>query len=191
MSINFHAYQCRDYLLSDYEEIEKQWTTLFTNYDPKRVIRILNLERDEQYLYIKYFQTLFRLRLEDGTLEKQYGESHALEESGTNQDNTKKGDINASSANTSSYIKILPNNKLYLNSENTAPSSDKGWTTRVYFNEAMVIYHLLYYVKDHAYLSGTWIPNTALDTRASRNNQKEDLLFTSFSKYTFKPSLAR
>ena len=34
MSINFHAYQCRDYLLSDYEEIEKlQSLGILLNYD--------------------------------------------------------------------------------------------------------------------------------------------------------------
>ena len=71
MSINFHAYQCRDYLLSDYEEIEKQWQSAFSAYNPERVMRILNLERDEQYLYVRYFETLYRLCLADGVLEKE------------------------------------------------------------------------------------------------------------------------
>lgn len=135
MSVNFHAYQCRDYLLSDYEEIEKQWKASFSGYNPERVMHILNLKRDEQYLYVRYFQTLYRLRLKDGTLEKQ---------------NTQ---------------------------------SENDWTTKVYFNEAMVIYHLLYYVKDHALVTGVWIPNTELDPRAHGNNQREDLLFTSFTRH--------
>jgi hypothetical protein len=46
----------------------------------------------------------------------------------------------------------------------------------------MVIYHLLHYVKDEPAFQGVWIPNTELDTRAARNNQREDLLFTSFAK---------
>lgn len=177
MSVNFHAYQCRGYLFSDYEEIEKQWKTTFTNYEPERVMRILNLEKDEQYLYIKYFQISYRLRLADGTLEKQSQEKQSKEFY-----SKEKSSANHSFANTSSYIKAPSKSKLYLNPVNIDGSSAKDWTTRVYFNEAMAIYHLLYYVKDHAFLSGDWIPNTELDTRAHRNNQREDLLFTSFTR---------
>ena len=137
MSINFHAYQCRNYLLSDYEEIEKQWHSEFTDYNPDRVMKILNLERDDMYLYIRYFQTLYRMNLKNGVLEKQ----------------------------------TEPESEL---------PGENGWTGRVYFNESMVIYHLLHYVKDHPENSGVWIPNSRLDTRAARNDQREDLLFTSF-----------
>ena len=172
MSINFHAYQCRGYLLSDYEEIEKQWKTLFANYAPERDIRILNLKRDEQYLYIRYFQTLYRLHLKNGTLERQLAQSPTPKPSSTGH----------SSANTSSYVKVQSKDKLYLNPVNTNTLSVEGWTTKVYFNEAMAIYHLLHYVKDHAYQSGIWIPNTELDTRSHRNNQREDLLFASFTR---------
>ena len=137
MSINFHAYQCRNYLLSDYEEIEKQWHSEFTDYNPDRVMKILNLERDDMYLYIRYFQTLYRMNLKNGVLEKQ----------------------------------TEPESEL---------PGENGWTGCVYFNESMVIYHLLHYVKDHPENSGVWIPNSRLDTRAARNDQREDLLFTSF-----------
>lgn len=172
MSINFHAYQCRDYLLSDYEEIEKQWKTEFTGYDPERTARILNLEKDETYLYVRYFQTLYRLRLKDGTLEKQFEEtagSHRREKP------SHAGPLS------SSCLKIHDREKLYL--QDTAPAhiSENGWTDRVYFNECMVIYHLLHYVKDHPSISGIWIPNSQLDTRAGSHNQRKDILLTSFS----------
>lgn len=127
----------RNYLLSDYEEIEKQWHSEFTDYNPDRVMKILNLERDDMYLYIRYFQTFYRMNLKNGVLEKQ----------------------------------TEPESEL---------PGENGWTGRVYFNESMVIYHLLHYVKDHPENSGVWIPNSRLDTRAARNDQREDLLFTSF-----------
>lgn len=175
MSINYHAYQCRNYLLSDYEEIERSWKSSFSNYNPERVMQILHLKRDANYLYIKYFQTCYRLRLKDGTLEKQTDELHLSNLS------TEKKQPSAAS-NTSSYVKIQNSEKLYLNPVPKKVASENGWTPQVYFNEAMVIYHLLYYVKEQACTAGIWIPNTNLDTRAGNNNQREDLLFTSFAR---------
>lgn len=180
MSINFHAYQCRGYLLSDYEEIEKQWQTIFTDYNPDRAAQILELEKDDNYLYIRYFQTLYRLHLKTGTLEKRLTEK-ALTEKERLTDMKKEDQTQISSKLPgSSYLKIPDAGKLYLQDTETARPSENGWTGKVYFNEAMVIYHLLHYVKDHPAISGTWIPNSQLDTRAARNNQREDLLLSSF-----------
>ena len=73
MSINYHAYQCRDYLLSGFEEIKKQWEADFTDYDPERISRLLGLSYDDTHLYIHYFGNEFRLSLKDGHLEKKTG----------------------------------------------------------------------------------------------------------------------
>ena len=177
MSINFHAYQCRNYLLSDYEEIEKQWHSEFTDYNPDRVMKILNLERDDMYLYIRYFQTLYRMNLKNGVLEKQTEPDTSSEL--MKQPKQKKQFVSGAFSGTS----CLPDQhagKLYMMEPESELPGENGWTGRVYFNESMVIYHLLHYVKDHPENSGVWIPNSRLDTRAARNDQREDLLFTSF-----------
>ena len=73
MSINYHAYQCREYLLSEYEGIEKSWQEIFTGYDPARAVSVLGLKADESFLYIEYYGQKFRLRLADGVLFKHSG----------------------------------------------------------------------------------------------------------------------
>ena len=70
MSINFHAQQNRGFRFSVIEEIQRKWRERFTGYDPERVCRILGLERDDKYLYVRYYDDLFRLRLADGVMEK-------------------------------------------------------------------------------------------------------------------------
>ncbi|MBO4359543.1 MAG: DUF3786 domain-containing protein [Eubacteriaceae bacterium] len=74
MSINFHAQQNRGFLFSVIEEIQRKWRERFTDFDPERVLSILGLERDERYLYVTYYDDLFRLRLSDGVLEKKLKE---------------------------------------------------------------------------------------------------------------------
>lgn len=71
MSINFHAYQSRGYIFEKFEVQCEQWRTVFTAYDPQRVSQILNLQYDKDFLYIPYFEQLYRLYLENGILEKQ------------------------------------------------------------------------------------------------------------------------
>ena len=186
MSINFHAYQCRDYLLSDYEEIEKQWQNAFSDYDPERVMRILNLERDEQYLYVRYFETLYRLRLADGLLEKESSPDKissgavAADETSCRKNTAKKP---PSLRPSSSYLNPDGQfaDRLYLREEDILPKSDYGWTGRLYFNEAMAVYHLLRYVKDEPALSGSWLPNDQLDTRAGGNSRQKYMLLETFS----------
>lgn len=131
MSTNYHAFQSRGYLFSTYEALCEQWHTTFSNYDPARISRILNLEYDEAYLYLTYFQTPYRLRLRDGWLEK------------------KKENV---------------------------------WTDKVYFNETMSIYHLLYYTKDVPLVSHVWVPNTALERTARQNRRMPDPLLTPFAR---------
>lgn len=73
MSINYHAYQSRGYLFTNNEAQCEQWRTAFSGYDPARAAGILDLEFDETYLYLSYFQMPYRLRREDGVLEKKDG----------------------------------------------------------------------------------------------------------------------
>lgn len=70
MSVNYHAFQNRGFLFTNSEVVSQQWRTAFSHYDPTRIARILSLQTDESYLYLTYFQTPYRLRLEDGVLEK-------------------------------------------------------------------------------------------------------------------------
>lgn len=70
MSVNYHAFQNRGYLFSNHEALSQQWRTAFAGYDPSHIAEILHLETDENYLYLSYFQTPYRLRLKDGWLEK-------------------------------------------------------------------------------------------------------------------------
>lgn len=71
MSINYHAFQNRGYLFSDHEVLAQQWREKFAGYDPERISRILQLKTDEDYLYLTYFQRLYRLQRKDGFLEKE------------------------------------------------------------------------------------------------------------------------
>lgn len=70
MSVNYHAFQCRGYLLEDYEAHCEHWRGMFRNYQPERAARILGLETDETYIYLTYYGADYRLRLKDGVLEK-------------------------------------------------------------------------------------------------------------------------
>lgn len=70
MSVNYHAFQSRGVLFSEYEVVCRQWQEEFTEYDPKRIARILDLKTDGSYLYLTYFQNPYRLELSDGILEK-------------------------------------------------------------------------------------------------------------------------
>lgn len=198
MSINFHAYQCRNYLLSDYEEIEKQWQKSFSGYDPSRVMHILDLKRDDIYLYIRYFGVLYRLRLSDGLLEKQLSgpentssreelsepESSFLHETASRKEMAHKLKKKTSAFHSSSsYLNLNKQNadRLYLCEEDCPSDPDNGWTDRIYFNEAMAVYHLLFYVKDTPSLNGSWLPNSQLDTRAGGNSRQKDMLLETFS----------
>jgi hypothetical protein len=168
MGINYHAYQCRGFLLSDYEEIMKQWHQIFSNYHPERVVRILELQSDDDYLYIPYYQNVFRLHLGSGVLERQV---EKVEKTSKIERKPLK----------SSYITRKEKSALELEEEKME-HSENGWTKDVYFNESMAIYHLLQYVKDTPLRSGKWIPNSSLDPREIRNDKKENLLCTTFAK---------
>lgn len=71
MSVNYHAFQSRGFLFSEYEAVSQQWRSRFSHFDPARIIKILDLKRDDTCLYLSYFQTPYRLRLQDGWLEKE------------------------------------------------------------------------------------------------------------------------
>lgn len=75
MSINFHAYQRRGYLFENFEVQCEQWRTLFSNFNPERVCRILNLSYDDEFLYVSYFYDSYRLCLKTGILEKNIEEN--------------------------------------------------------------------------------------------------------------------
>lgn len=129
MSINFHAYQSRGYLFENFEVQCEQWRTLFSEFNPERVSKILHLNYDTEYLYLTYFGELYRLCLDNGILEKE---------------------------------------------------TQDDWTSQLYFNETMSIYHLLHYVKDIPILSGTWVLNEHLDERR-KSGKVNDILLDSFA----------
>ncbi len=129
MSVNYHASQSRGVLFSNHEVVCRQWQEEFTEYDPGRIARILHLKADDDYLYLTYFGSLYRLRLTDGILEKE---------------------------------------------------TEQGWTWELYFNEAMAVYHLLYYTKDLPTISGKWVPSHTIDGVVSRNPAVKDPLLSPF-----------
>lgn len=136
MSVNYHAFQSRGVLFSNYEVVCRQWQEEFSGYDSGRIVRVLHLEADDNYLYLSYFKNPYRLRLKDGVLEKQ---------------------------------------------------SDGAWSTELYFNESMAVYHLLYYTKDMPVVSGKWVPSHTVDGVVSRNPAVADPLLSPFAvEYTGK-----
>lgn len=136
MSVNYHAFQSRGVLFSNYEVVCRQWQEEFTGYDPNRIARILHLEADDNFLCLTYFGIPYRLRLADGVLEKQ---------------------------------------------------TDGAWSTELYFNESMAVYHLLHYTKDIPVVSGKWVPSSTIDGVVSRNPAAADPLLAPFAlKYTGK-----
>ena len=74
MSVNYHAFQNRGYLFSNHETLTEQWHSAFVGYDPSRISRILDLEYDEDYLYLVYYGKSYRLCLSDGHLERKIEE---------------------------------------------------------------------------------------------------------------------
>lgn len=74
MSVNYHASQSRGVLFSEYETVCQQWRDEFSGFDPERIRKILHLDADPDYLYLTYYKVPYRLRLEDGILEKQEGD---------------------------------------------------------------------------------------------------------------------
>lgn len=74
MSVNYHAFQSRGVVFAEQEAVSQQWWEKFTSYDPSRIAGILGLTFDEEYLYLTYFQTPYRLTLATGRLEKQEDE---------------------------------------------------------------------------------------------------------------------
>ncbi len=74
MSVHYHAYQNRGYLLADHEADAEIWYRQFSGYDPSRISGILNLAADREFLYIPYFGKEYRLCLENGHLQKKTGE---------------------------------------------------------------------------------------------------------------------
>lgn len=75
MSVNYHAYQSKGVLFTNYEVVCAQWREEFTGYNPERIMRILHLRRDEEYLYLTYLGEAYRLQLSDGVLEKKVEET--------------------------------------------------------------------------------------------------------------------
>ena len=125
MSVNYHAFQCRGFLFDEYEAHKEHWLAFFQNYDPRRVVHILGLTADEEYLYLSYYQTPYRMRLADGTLEKKTGGE---------------------------------------------------WSRRLYFNEAMVCYHLLHYVLSWTALSPGRSPSMIRCSPPSSSVSQEERL---------------
>jgi hypothetical protein len=160
MSVNYHAFQSRNVIFPDAGAVCEQWRTAFSGYDPERIAAILDLRSDDAHLYLTYFGRSYRLCLENGILEKQ--EENAV---GVSQE-------------TSSHASV---GTVFLSSGDPAADRSPRWTERLYFNEAMALYHLLRYTKDHPQQSGIWVPNTELHGTAIRSRQPDPLL-TPFSR---------
>ena len=135
MSVNYHAAQSRGVLFENHEKVSEQWRQEFSQYDPARIKNTLHLETDEEYLYLQYFSSLYRLCLKNGVLEKK---------------------------------------------------SDETWSDQLYFNEAMAIYHFLYYTKDIPVISGSWVPSQTVDGVVSRRPTIDPLLDPFARKYSGK-----
>lgn len=60
--------------------------------------------------------------------------------------------------------------------------SGDEWTEELYFNEAMAVYHLLYYTRDLPVVSGKWVPSHTIDGVVSRNPSVKDPLLSPFEK---------
>ena len=68
MSVNYHAAQSRGVLFENHEKVSEQWRQEFSQYDPARIKNTLHLETDEEYLYLQYFSSLYRLCLKHGVI---------------------------------------------------------------------------------------------------------------------------
>lgn len=182
MSINYHAYQNKGYLLSVYEVVYKQWCEKFAGFDPRRAARILNLDYDKNFVYVNYYNQRFRLRLKDGVLEKEVKDGSSrdgIETAGTSSSgrvNTRNKAVGLSQG----YSPFAPSTMDLVVEELNRSVCDEGWTEDVFFNEGMAIYHYLGDVKDEPGRSGVLIPNASLDPRAVR---KEDILGKDFASH--------
>lgn len=149
MSANFHAYQNRGFLFTGYEVICGKWRETFTNYDPERAVKALNLKADETHLYLTYFDTAYRLSLSDGVLEKAVPKAELPQEERAG-------------------IGVVFREKQY----------SEGFSSELFFNEAMAIYHLLTYIKENPRKEGAYAPAD----RITRSGNAPDPLSDSFSK---------
>lgn len=90
--------------------------------------------------------------------------------------------------NDEEYLYLPYFRKMYrLCLENGILEKEEGgaWTEELYFNEAMAVYHLLYYTKDLPTISGKWVPSHTIDGVVSRNPAVPDPLLAPFAqKYT-------
>lgn len=60
----------------------------------------------------------------------------------------------------------------------------EGWSRKIYFNEAMAIYHLLLYVREDARVSGTWVASDSVDGVVSRGRMPDPLLAPFAAEYS-------
>ena len=79
MSVNFHAFQNRGYLLAEHEADAELWYERFAGFDPERIARILDLKRDEDHLYLPYFDNLYRLVLATGRFQRKLREDEPVQ----------------------------------------------------------------------------------------------------------------
>lgn len=152
MSANFHAYQNRGFLFTGYEAICGKWRDTFSNFDPQRAAKALNLSYDEKHLYLTYFATDYRLRLADGVLEKSVPRKELPEE--------KRAEIGR-----------VFREKRY----------SEGWSPELFFNESMAIYHLLTYIKDEPRKEGAYAPADRITRSGNAPDPLSDSFSKEFS----------
>ncbi|MBQ8305420.1 MAG: DUF3786 domain-containing protein [Blautia sp.] len=162
MSVNYHAYQNRGYLLGEHEADAEQWYEKFNGYDPERIAGILGLQRDDDYLYIPYFDDLYRLVLTTGRLERKI----------------KPGEPDREIRHIHTGEPDLPEQRP---SGRSTAKEERTWTENVFFNEGMALYHVLLYTADTPRYAGVWVPGSALDGVVSRNPAVNDPLLAPFA----------
>ena len=72
--------------------------------------------------------------------------------------------------------------RLRLSDGHLEKSTEEGWSEKLYFNEAMAVYHLFYYTKDTPAVSGKWTPSHTVDGVIARNPAVPDPLLAPFAR---------
>ncbi|MBQ7371823.1 MAG: DUF3786 domain-containing protein [Blautia sp.] len=72
--MSIHSFRNIGFSFTASEETCRKWRTLFTGFYPEDAVRALQLSAEDPYVYISYFEHLYRLRTTDGVLEKKGSE---------------------------------------------------------------------------------------------------------------------
>lgn len=166
MSINYHAAQNRHVLFSGYEKISSQWYERFTDHDPAPRARQLGFSVDDDWVMVPYLFHQYRLDRRDGHIERKKTAAETV-----------PGGVEDGWDHLTEYERARFDGPAPEGSS----AGDEEWTPDVWFNEAMVIYHLFTYAKDHPVLTGKLVPSDSLEQVLSRRQSMPDPLFDPFA----------